>query len=161
AAVTPAPNKSRIEWSKEMSLAQSGIVPDWVDTTVDPCTDFYAFSCGGFLKTAVIPPDRSSWGAIEIVVKDAEDLLHHVLDAAARGSSADRTPDTPGASYAAGMAEPAIEHAGIAPIQPLLDAVAKVTDARSAAAAVIALHAEGVFPLFGIGPLQDFGDATQ
>ena len=138
-----------------MSLAQSGIVPSWIDTAANPCTDFYAFACGGFTKTATIPPDRSSWGAIELVVKDAEDFLHKILEDAARastGGGGDPTVDKIGAYYAACMDEAAIERAGIAPIQPLLDAIARVTDARSAAAAVIALHAAGVFPLFAIGP---------
>ena len=150
-----------VVWSPQMSLAESGIVPAWIDTAADPCTDFYAFACGGFLKTAVIPPDRPSWGAIELVVKDSEDVLHQVLDAAASAPSGDRTLDTIGRYYAACMDEAAIERAGIAPIQPLLDAIARVTDARSAAAAVIALHAAGVFPLFAIGPQQDYTDATQ
>ncbi|HMG55762.1 MAG TPA: M13 family metallopeptidase [Kofleriaceae bacterium] len=158
---TTAAPKPHTTWAQHMSLAQSGIVPDWIDTTADPCTDFYAFACGGFLKTATIPPDRSSWGAIEIVVKDSEDVLHQVLEAAAKGATGDPTLDKIGGYYAACMDEPAIERAGIAPIQPLLDAVARVTDARSAAAAVVALHAEGVFPMFAIAPQQDFADATQ
>jgi putative endopeptidase len=161
AGTAPGGDAPRVVWSPQMSLAESGIVPAWIDTAADPCTDFYAFACGGFLKTAVIPPDRPSWGAIELVVKDSEDVLHQVLDAAAKAPSGDRTLDTIGAYYAACMDEAAIERAGIAPIQPLLDAIARVTDARSAAAAVIALHAAGVFPLFAIGPQQDFSDATQ
>ncbi|HEX3759382.1 MAG TPA: M13 family metallopeptidase [Kofleriaceae bacterium] len=156
-----APDAGRVQWSPQMSLSESGIVPAWIDTAADPCTDFYAFACGGFMKTAVIPPDRSSWGAIELVVKDSEDVLHQVLDDAAKGRSGDPTLDKIGTYYAACMDEAAIERAGIAPIQPLLDAIAKVTDARSAAAAVIALHAADVFPLFAIGPQQDFADATQ
>jgi predicted metalloendopeptidase len=144
-----------------MSLAETGIVPDWIDRKADPCTDFYAFACGGFLKTATIPPDRSSWGAIEIVVKDSEDFLHTVLEDAARAKPGDPTLDKLGGYYAACMDEAAIERAGIAPMQPLLDAVAKVTDGRTAAAAIQALHAEGVFAVFSIGPQQDFGDATQ
>ena len=161
-APTTAAPKPQTRWAPtQMTLAQSGIVPDWIDPTADPCTDFYAFSCGGFLKTAMIPPDRSSWGAIALVVKDAEDLLHQVLEGAAKGNSGDPTLDKIGAYYTACMDEPAIERAGTAPIQPLLDTVAKVTDPRSAAAAVIALHAAAVFPLFAIGPQQDFADATQ
>jgi predicted metalloendopeptidase len=144
-----------------MSLAEAGIVPNWIDRKADPCTDFYAFACGGFLKTATIPPDRSSWGAIEIVVKDSEDFLHTVLEDAARAKPGDPTLDKLGGYYAACMDEAAIERAGLAPMQPLLDAVAKVTDGRTAAAAIQALHAEGVFALFSIGPQQDFGDATQ
>src|SRR6185369_4883926 len=104
-----APDQPHTPWAPQMSLAQSGIVPDWIDSTVDPCTDFYAFACGGFLKTATIPPDRSSWGAIELVVKDGEDLLHQVLDTAAKGGSGDPTLDKIGAYYAACMDEPAIE----------------------------------------------------
>jgi predicted metalloendopeptidase len=144
-----------------MSLAESGIVPGWIDRSVDPCTDFYAFACGGFLKTATIPPDRSSWGAIELVEKDSEDVLHKVLDDAAKAPSGDPTLDKLGAYYAACMDEPAIERAGLAPIQPLLDIVAHVTDGKTAAAAVIALHAQTVFALFGIEAQQDYGDATQ
>src|SRR4051812_36537040 len=135
-----------------MTLAQSGIVPAWIDPKVDPCTDFYAFACGGFTRTATIPPDRSSWGAIEIVVKDSEDFLHTVLEDAAKAKPGDPTLDKLGGYYAACMDEPAIERAGVAPMQPLLDAIAKVTDGRTAAAAVVALHAEGVFALFSISP---------
>jgi predicted metalloendopeptidase len=156
------PTKPHMQWApSQMSLAQSGIVPDWIDSTTDPCTDFYAFACGGFLKTAMIPPDRSSWGAIELVVKDAEDFLHKVLDDAAKASSGDPVLDKLGAYYAACMDEPAVERAGVAPIQPLLDAIARVTDARTAAAAIVQLHADDVFALFAIGPQQDFADATQ
>jgi putative endopeptidase len=137
-----------------MTLAQSGIVPDWLDRRADPCTDFYQFACGGFLATAQIPPDRSSWGAIEIVTKQSEEFLRGVLEAAP-------VTDKLGAYYAACMDEPRIEAAGIAPIRPLLDAIAKVKDGKTAAQAIVALHAGAVFPFFGIAPQQDFADATQ
>jgi predicted metalloendopeptidase len=144
-----------------MTLAQSGIVPDWIDRSVDPCTDFYAFSCGGFLKTATIPPDRTSWGTIALVDKDAEDFLHKVLDDAARDPSGDPVAGELGDYYAACMDEPAVERAGLAPIQPMLDAIAKITDGKTAAAALEALHAQSVFAVFRTQQEQDFGDATQ
>ena len=34
-----------------------------IDTSVDPCTDFFAYSCGGWLKKNPIPPDKTSWSA--------------------------------------------------------------------------------------------------
>ena len=162
AASEAPPVPSRIQWTaNQMTLAQSGIVPGWIDKAADPCTDFYAFACGGFLKTATIPPDRGSWSAIAIVVKDSEDFLRKVLDDAAKAPPGDPTTDKLGTYYAACMDEPAIEKAGISPMQPLLDVIATVTNAKTAAAAIIALHAHGVFPMFAIDQQQDFGDATQ
>ena len=162
-APAPAPTPPVIEKAPPpMTLAQAGIVPGWIDKSVDPCTDFFAYACGNFVKTAQIPPDRASWGAIEMVTKDAEDFQHDALErAAAAPPGADPATDKLGAFYGACMDEGAIEKAGIAPIQPSLDAIAKVKDAASAARAVIALQAAGMRPLFDLGPTQDFADATQ
>src|ERR1041384_8508138 len=35
---------------------------DQVNPQVDPCTDFYQYSCSKFFAANPIPPDRSSWG---------------------------------------------------------------------------------------------------
>jgi putative endopeptidase len=144
-----------------MSLAETGIVPAWMDTTADPCQDFFAYACGGFVKTAEIPPDRSSWGAIPMVQKDSEDFLRKVLEDAAAAASPDPVNAKLGAYYAACMDEAKIEQAGTAPLQPALAEIAKVKDGASAARAVIALHAQTFSPFFDLSPFQDFGDATQ
>jgi putative endopeptidase len=143
-----------------MTLAQSGIVPEWLDRGADPCNDFFAYACGGFLKTAVIPEDRSSWGAIELVVEENERLLRQVLEQAASAPGDDPSRRAIGDYYAACVDEAAIERAGLTPIRPLLDAIAAVTDAKSAAAAITQLHASGVYPFFSVAPSQDFADAT-
>ena len=143
------------------TLSSAGVVPTWMDRAADPCTDFFQYACGGFVKTAVIPPDRASWGAIEQVTKESEDFLHDVLDkAAAAKPGRDPVADKIGAYYAACMDEPSIEKAGIAPIQGLLDQIAKITDTASAQTATIAMQRENMSPFFGIGPQQDFADAT-
>ena len=143
------------------TLNDTGIVGAWIDRKTDPCTDFYQYSCGGFLATAQIPADRSSWGTIAIVTKESEDFLRDVLEKAAAAKQPDAITAKLGAYYTACMDEPAIEAAGIAPIRPLLDTIASVNDGKSAATAIVALHAAGVFPYFGIGPQQDFADATK
>jgi predicted metalloendopeptidase len=146
----------------KQTLAQAGIVVDWMDRAADPCVDFFEYACGNFVKTAQIPADRASWGAPQMVVKDSEDVLHKTLeDAAAAKGSTDPVTSKLGTYYAACMDEAAIEKAGIAPIKPLLDEIAKVKDGASAAQATIVLQAQGVSPFFGMGPTQDFADATQ
>ncbi|HEY1270811.1 MAG TPA: hypothetical protein VGF08_02465, partial [Terriglobales bacterium] len=30
-----------------------------LDKSIDPCVDFYTFSCGGWMKRNPIPPDQS------------------------------------------------------------------------------------------------------
>src|SRR6185312_13726421 len=95
-----------------------------------------------------------SWGAIEMVTQDNETFLRKILEDAAAHPSADPVTQKLGTYYAACMDEPAIEKAGITPIQPDLDTIAKVTDGASAAHAVIALQVEGYSPFFGLGPSQ-------
>ena len=157
-----APPPPKLQWqAPPMTLAQSGIIGGWIDKSADPCKDFFAYACGGFTKTAVIPPDRSSWGAGQIAVKDNEEFLKQVLEDAAAKPGSDPVAQKLGNYYAACLDEAAIEKAGIAPIQPMLDEIAKVTDAATAAHAIGVLHAEGVSPFFSLGPIQDFGDATK
>jgi putative endopeptidase len=155
-APQPAPEPHMEKAPPKMSLAQTGIVPAWIDKDADPCTDFFAYACGGFTKTAQIPPDRSSWGAIQLVQKDNEEFLRTVLENAAK-TSGDRLGDY----YSACMDEAGVEKAGITPIQPYLDEIAKVKNAATAAHAIEVLHSEGYTPFFDLSPTQDFADATK
>ena len=33
-----------------------------MDTSADPCVNFYQYSCGAYLKQTAIPADESSYG---------------------------------------------------------------------------------------------------
>ena len=146
-----------------MPLAQTGIDTTWMDPAADPCQDFFAYACGGFVKNTVIPSDRATWGTTESIQKQNEEFLRAVLEkAAASGSHEGASPAEKkiGDYYAACTDEAGIEKAGATPMKPLLDVVSKVKDARTLADAIILLHAANVFPLFDIGAQQDFKDAT-
>jgi putative endopeptidase len=144
-----------------LPLAQTGIEESWMDPSADACRDFFAYACGGFVRTAAIPSDRATWGTAEAIAKENEDFLRATLDKAAAGAGGDPLLKKIGDYFAACTDEGAVERAGAAPIQPLLAVVAKVKDGRTLADAVTQLHAAGVFPLFEIEPMQDFKDATQ
>jgi predicted metalloendopeptidase len=144
-----------------LTLAQTGIEPSWMDTSVDPCTDYFAYACNGFVKNTEIPGDLPDWGTTPAITKANEDFLHSVLDKAAASPGTDPVMKKIGDYYSACMDEAAIEKAGADPLKPLLGEIAKVKDFRTLADTVTKLHAESVFPLFGVSSQQDFKDATR
>jgi len=159
--VTTAPPVATTPPPPSLPLAQTGIDATWMDPAVDPCQDFFAYACGGFVKSTVIPSDRATWGTTESVQRKNEEFLRGVLETAAASAGGDPALRKLGDYYAACIDEPGIEKAGVAPIKPLLDRIARIKDKRTLAAAIVELHASNVFPLFDVSPQQDFKDATQ
>jgi putative endopeptidase len=106
-----------------------------LDTTCAPCTDFYEFANGGWLKTHTIPPDKSNLGSFgmlgdknqEVVQKIVIDDALLVRDGEAKAGSNDWKIGT---FYAACMDTSLMEKSGVAPIKPALAAIAeaKTTD---------------------------------
>src|ERR1700720_3181513 len=57
--------------------------PAAMDRSVDPCVDFYAYSCGGWMRSHPIPPDQASWSVFEKLHSDNLTFLGQVLETAA------------------------------------------------------------------------------
>jgi len=63
-----------------------------VDTSVDPCTDFYQYSCNRWIADNPVPPDEIFWGSFGKLQLWNENLLHQTVLEVAAKSEVQRTP---------------------------------------------------------------------
>ncbi len=135
-----------------------------MDKSIDPCSDFYQYACGSWLKKTPIPEDRAVWsrGFSEIFQRN-EALLRQILEknAKAEPDPADPFARKVGDFYATCMDEHKAETASFAALQDDLQRIDAVRDARALAKEVARLQATDARAFFGFSSQQDFKDATQ
>ena len=135
-----------------------------MDRSVDPCADFYAYSCGGWVKSNPIPADHSAWSVYSRLQVENEELLWGILKEAAES----RPEAAPlqrmlGDYFAACMDEEAVERAGAAPLTRDLEAIAglKTVEQMATVLGPLQVTSEGNDMLFGFGADQDPKDSSQ
>ena len=135
--------------------------PSLIDTTVDPCNNFYRFSCNGWFKRNSLPPDQTSYGRFTELEELNRLQLKQILEQAAVPSPA-RTANEQkiGDEYASCMDVTAIDKLGLAPLQPELDRIAALSSPAELPALLAHLHSMGVNAFFRMEANQDYADAT-
>jgi putative endopeptidase len=110
-------------------------LPD-MDTSVHPGADFFRYTNGGWLKTAVIPADRSSAGINLELDKGNEAKLRQIVTSLAAKPDGELSAEERQLRdlYAAFEDTAAIEAAGIGPIKADLQSIAKLQSAAQIAA---------------------------
>ena len=129
-----------------------------MDTTVQPCQDFYRYSCGNWTKKNPIPADQASWDVYGKLAYDNERFLWGILDQAAKGGAGHSDSERKiGDFFQACMDEPAVEKTALRPIEPALKRLAAIRSMSDLAKAVTAGHADGTGSdtLFSISADQD------
>ena len=134
-----------------------------MDKTIDPCVDFYTYSCGGWQKQNPIPADQTSWSVYAKLYQDNLRFLRGILEeAAARRTGRNKVTQEIGDFYGACMDENTVNQRGVGAIQPQLDAIAAMKSTRD----IAPLTAHVTLPfgqtlLFGAGSAQDPDNSEQ
>lgn len=107
-----------------------GIDPVYMDTTVSPSEDFYAYVNGNWMRSAEIPADRGRWGSFdELRIATSENTLA-ALEALLR--KRDQETDTHAdvekavVFYSVAMDTTALDALGTYPIQEYLDEIKNI-----------------------------------
>jgi putative endopeptidase len=147
--------------------------PNLEDKALDPCHDFYKYSCSKWLSANPIPPDQVFWSTGSGLELWNESALRETLQAASNGD-AQHSPvqQKIGDYWAACMNESGIEAAGLKPLQPEIERIAALKSKKDITSEIAHLHHEypGAWqqadnqtnsPFFGFTGQQDYDDASK
>ncbi|MGO9317917.1 MAG: M13 family metallopeptidase [Terracidiphilus sp.] len=132
-----------------------------IDKTIDPCENFYRFSCNGWFKRNPLPPDQTSYGRFTELAELNRIRLKRILEETS-APLASRSPNEQkiGDEYDSCMDTATVNKLGLAPLQPELDRIAALKTSADLPALLAHLHSIGVRAFFAMGSNQDFADST-
>ena len=175
-AQTVRPNSALAAGASEDQSNNAKLVhfdPNLVDKSLDPCTDFYKYSCNKWLTANPIPADQVFWGTDSGLQLWNENVLRETLEAAsANDPKRSAVHQKIGDYWAACMDESGIEAAGIKPLQPELDRIAALQSKKELTLEIAHLHHlfpgawqgndnQSNAPFFGFSGGQDYDDASK
>ncbi|MEP6715533.1 MAG: M13 family metallopeptidase [Terriglobia bacterium] len=134
-----------------------------MDRSVQPCENFYQYSCGTWIKDNPIPPDQARWDVYAKLTYENQLYLWGLLQQAAKPSPT-RTASQQkiGDLFGACMNEATVEKAGGTPLDASLKQIAGLKSLADLPALLahqhLTLYASSMF--FDFGSNQDFADSS-
>ena len=143
-----------------------------VDKTLDPCQDFYKYSCNKWLTANPIPADQVYWSTGSGLELWNEGLLRDTLEAASKADpNRSAVQQKIGDYWTACMDETGIEAAGLKPLESELARIAALKSKKDITLEIAHLQQvypgawqpgdnESSSPLFGFTGQQDYDNAS-
>lgn len=125
------------------------LVSSIIDWSVDPCQDFWSFSCGSWIKNTQLPPDKSSLTrSFTVIQENNQNALQSIVE--------DPNKDVKiNAFYTSCMNTSGMDQQGYAPLKGIFAMIDGVTDINSLFVVVGKLHKMGISTFFELGPVVD------
>jgi putative endopeptidase len=143
-----------------MAQSVSGLPPkvprfsvDYLDRSVSPATNFYLFADGQWLKDNPVPADKARWASFTELAERNWYLIHEILDAAARETSAPQhSPRREvGDFFTSAMDTNLIENLGLKPIAGDLKHIDQIESTKNLFELLADFHDRGIGGIFGVG----------
>jgi endothelin-converting enzyme/putative endopeptidase len=163
ALLTAAPAFSQSTTSSTPAASELRVFdPSLIDKSVNPCENFYRYSCNGWFKRNPLPPDQTSYGRFTELFELNRLHLKQILEDASKADP-NRTPNEQkiGDEYASCMDTAATNKLGLTPIKPELDRIAALQRLDELPVLLAHLHTIGVNAFFDFSANQDFANADQ
>src|SRR5271165_4507107 len=139
-----------------------GLDKQLIDSSADPCVNFFQYACGNFTKLYPIPADQSDYGTTTMVFDYTEYTLHQLLEKVAADSATRSALEQKiGDFYAACMNTEVIHVEVLKPLQPELDRIAALKEKKDLTDLLAHFQLINVNAFMSLGEEQDFKDARQ
>jgi putative endopeptidase len=158
---TPA-SQSGAEAPKPPPPIVGGLDLSAIDQSADPCSDFYQYACGNWIKHNPVPDDQVRWVRSFSLLQERN--LYELWQELARAATKPASPleKKYGDFFAACMDVEELQKKGLEPLKPVLERIAVLSESKGIASLIGELAAAGdPAPLFRLDVEPDPKDSKK